>query len=59
LIKFFVIFLSPQQIITIRFRIPRGHLTVVGEWAPEEGKKEETEQFCEKLLNEINTRTVT
>jgi hypothetical protein len=31
----------------------------VGEWAPEEGKKEETEQFYEKLLNEINTRTVT
>jgi exonuclease III len=42
-----------ERIITIRFRIPRNHVTVVGVYSPEEGKKEETQQFCEQLQNEI------
>jgi exonuclease III len=43
-----------ERIIIIRFRISKVPLTVVGVYAPEEGQKEETEQFYEQLQNEIN-----
>lgn len=46
-----------ERILTTIFKIPRGQLVVIGVYAPEEGKKEETAEFYEKLQKEINIKT--
>lgn len=46
-----------ERILITRLKIDRGHLTILGVYAPEEGKKEETQTFYEelqKVLNKIN-----
>lgn len=42
-----------ERIITVRLKVDRGHLTIIGVYAPEEGKKQETEQFYEQLQETI------
>jgi exonuclease III len=43
-----------KRIVIARLKINRGHLTVIGVYAPEEGKTEETEIFYEELQKQIN-----
>lgn len=46
-----------ERILTIRIKIKRGYLTVIGVYAPEEGRHEDSEEFYEelqKLLDKIN-----
>ena len=42
-----------ERIVTARFRVERGHMTVIAVYAPEEGKKEETKQFYNVLQSTI------
>lgn len=47
-----------ERIVTCKFKIDRGHFTVIGVYAPEEGRKEETKIFYDELqkeLTKINT----
>jgi exonuclease III len=48
------IFINEGTVIA-RFKINRGHLTVIGVCAPEEGKTEDTEILYEELQKQINT----
>jgi len=46
-----------ERIVTTRLKFDRGHLTVIGVYAPEEGKKEETEnlyKLLQKILSKLN-----
>lgn len=38
-----------ERIITTRFKIDRGHLNIIGVYAPEDGKKEDTVKFYDEL----------
>ena len=44
-----------DRIINIRIRTTRGHLTIVGVYAPNEGKKEESLEFYELLQTHLNS----
>lgn len=44
-----------ERIVEVRFRISRGYLTIIGVYAPEEGKKEETDIFYETLQKVVNS----
>ena len=39
---------------TVRFKSTRRHLTIIGVYAPEEGRNEETEYFYENLQKEVS-----
>jgi exonuclease III len=41
----------------VRFNVCRGHLTVIGVYAPEEGKMEETEIFYDTLQKQVQNCT--
>lgn len=43
-----------ERLVITRLKISRGHLTIIGAYAPEEGKTEETELFYEELQKQIN-----
>lgn len=43
-----------DRILMTRFNIERGHLTIIGVYAPEEGKKEDTEEFYENLQKQLH-----
>lgn len=48
-----------ERIITIKLKHDRGYLVVIGAYAPEEGKKEETDEFYKTLqiiLDKYNSR---
>lgn len=42
-----------ERILTIRFKVERGFLTVIGVYAPEEGRKAETMEFYECLQKQL------
>lgn len=44
-----------ERMVTLRMKTERGHLTVVGVYAPEEGKYDETLLFYESLQKVLNT----
>lgn len=44
-----------DRIINVRIQIPRGYLTIIGLYAPEEGKKEESKSFYKELQKHLNT----
>lgn len=46
--------LTDERIMNIRCRIERGYLTIVCIYAPEEGKRDESEAFYDKLQQYIN-----
>lgn len=43
-----------DRILEARFRIPRGHLTVLAVYAPEEGRTEDTDAFYETLQRSLD-----
>lgn len=43
-----------KKIVRTTLKIRRGYLTIIGTYATEEGKKEETEEFYETLQKQIN-----
>ncbi|KAJ4431193.1 hypothetical protein ANN_19790 [Periplaneta americana] len=43
-----------ERIVIVRFKIDRGHLCVIGLYAPEEGRREDTEIFYEELQKQVN-----
>lgn len=43
-----------ERIVIVRFKIDRGHLCVIGVYAPEEGRREDTEIFYEELQKQVN-----
>jgi hypothetical protein len=45
------------RIIIVRCNVCRGHLTVIGVYAPEEGKMEETEIFYDTLQKQVQNCT--
>jgi exonuclease III len=44
-----------DRIITVRRKVPRGYLTVICIYAPEEGRNEDSDEFYETLQKEINS----
>lgn len=42
-----------KRIITAKFRIDQGYLTIIGIYSPEEGRNEDTENFYDLLHSEI------
>ena len=43
-----------DRIITVRLKTNRGHITIIGVYAPEEGREEETRCFYKQLQKEVN-----
>jgi hypothetical protein len=41
-------------ILTVRLKTNRGHTTIIGLYAPEEGTEEETRRFYKQLQKEVN-----
>jgi exonuclease III len=44
-----------DRIITVRHKVPRGYLTVIGIYASEEGRDEDSDEFYETLQKEMNS----
>lgn len=42
-----------ERMLRVDFKMNRGNLTVIGVYAPEEGRKEETVKFYDKLQTEV------
>jgi len=42
-----------NRIITVRLKTNRGHTTIIGVYAPEEGREEETRHFYKQLQEEV------
>jgi len=43
-----------DRIITVRLKTNRGHITIIGVYAPEEGREEETRRFYKQLQKEVD-----
>ena len=43
-----------DRIITVCFKTNRGHITIIGVYAPEEGREEETRRFYKQLQKEVD-----
>ena len=43
-----------DRIITVRLKTNRGHMTIIGVYAPEEGREEETRRFYKHLQKEVD-----
>jgi exonuclease III len=44
-----------DRIITVKLKVPSGYLTVIGIYAPEEGRNKDSDEFYETLQKEINS----
>ena len=43
-----------DRIITVRLKTNRGHITIIGVYAPEEGREEEMKCFYKQLQKEVD-----
>jgi len=43
-----------ERILQLRYKLQRGYLILLAVYAPEEGKTEQTEEFCETLQGQLD-----